>query len=95
MLIYEVVKRKKKVRQWLSSNDLEINTEESSFYKGVMFNDMGDMKIFEEHTELHRKRQKYDALMNQFIRRKKDAGEKEPNQEEGVIDLCPLSLMQS
>lgn len=49
-------KKKKKVRQWLSSNDLEINTEESSFYKGVMFNDMGDMKIFEEHTELHRKR---------------------------------------
>lgn len=95
MLIYEVVKRKKKVRQWLSINDLEISTEESSFYKGVMFSDMGDMKIFEEHTELHRKRQKYDVLMNQFIRRKKDAGEKEPNQEEGVIDLCPLSLMQS
>ena len=56
VLIYEAVKRKKKVRQWMSSNDVEISTEESSFYKGVMFSDVGDMRIFEEHTELHRKR---------------------------------------
>jgi len=35
------------------------------------------MRIFEEHTELYPIRWKYDALMNQLIRRKKDGGEKE------------------
>ena len=48
----------------------------SFLYKGFIFTDKGRMRIFEEHIELYPIRWKYDAIINQFIRRKKDGGER-------------------